>query len=1165
MIIKFNMIPSLFSIHEQELRKYIDENDSSFLGLFADFFKDVTRKELIKIIHGFSHPLGEYIANLRQYPALLATLMTVVILEGFGSSGNFRVYRHIELLLNIRLSEADKRELWKAYRKACLTLGLSVSPRTSGPRYIVHEFLRQAGLPLGYASKFCEKAIKYADRVGLPDDDNPEDINLWQQKLVQTLKPPFSKIARESIERDETGYYVGMFISLYRNRDQNIQNPTRLEQKMLDTILSAPSRQTMKKARIPQVIFRNFMAYGVLFPSGEKGSWLMDTGEHQTQHITRGEELFVPFDDHTLPPSVTLTDDNNVSWHYDLWQDRLANRLLIFSLPSGKLVRPAALTDKEISLEPGEYTLMLRFPPRDEQDVEHFSDDPELFIKKHILLSPGDRMDLRRGPVTLTLKADEIPLLLWQCKPIRGVRGNEFYPAKSLKLKVVIPEEMKTPDAEFYLELRSAQLGEDIHVPVIFADDTHLNLDLEPWIKPWKAGVARLQVILRRKGSGRLVVRRSIVIWNGLSTIDDRCVFRCHRLPENVDLDRCENLKPDMEKKTCSYRDETNQFFKMSFKDTHQNHEFVWAVPGIFLGVVDYSDQRQTEKTIAAGTTLSVKTSSRKMLKIYATTPATLSMETYSQYVNFTRVGSVTIPLANLQTYMGSGKNTLFMSREDWSEPLPLVHLVSPFTAMNFYCNNHGGGNKIEIKLAETIQGIRIIAENLLDGTRFETQLSNVAMAQGTLLPGVVVSGFYEPSGQLTLYVSGNKWPPGMWLIHFHVKASGRWGMLTNENHQFYAEGKLSSENVVYQEIHGLFQRLCPSAKDINGTYFKEESDGKEAMEMFHRLQHALFPRYAADIWHRLVWLEQVWTRICSTYLSRIEDGDKLSTLLQLSTRWRDDSLQEGELPSLHLGAMLPRMYGLDRNQYRIKGEIRNSLLSVFKIMPHMGNLVDRFSHGDLEMASLLGFSNFRQASVNHEMPRGFSWDLYKAGLSGNHFTQKSHLLFDDQWIPGKGDYLGIIHYRYAVMKLKKTFENNLDIKSLIRGKALFMVRALSSKTLRHYCSHDSVAGFTGTMDLGLWNEENATQRELSEETATRQEHYQSIIRFVSLFAQVCRMECRQPGTMDAFLRCFESLPGLTAKECRESLAFLLYVGEDLFAFNLLLWEMIFTADYSYS
>jgi len=1164
-MLKFNIIPPLFSTHEKELRHYIDENDSSFLGLFADFFKEATRDELIKIIHGFSRPLSEYIASLHQYPALMATLITVVILEGFGKSGNFKVYGHIERLLNVKLSWSDKQKLWKAYRRACLKLGLSVSPRTSGSRYIVHEFLRQAGLPLGYAARFCERAIKYADRVGLPDEDNPEEVKLWQQKLVQTLNPPFSKIVKEAVDRDETGYYVDIFISLYQNREQNPKDLSRLEKKLLDTILSIPqSRQSVKKASIPQVIFRDFIEYGVLFPPGKKGNWVLDTGGHKSQHPTRGEELFVPFDGQTLPPSVTLTDETGVSWHYDLWQEGQGNRLLIFSLPSGKLVQPAAITDKEISLEPGEYALMLRFPPRGEQDVERFCDEPKLFLKKQILLSPGETMDLYNGPVKLTLKADEMPLLLWQSKPVQGVKGNVFYPAKDLTLKVIIPEEMRTTEAEFYLELRSNQLGEEIHVPLKFKDENHLDIELGPWIKPWKPGVARLQVILRRGKSGRLVVRRSIVIWSGLKEIENRCAFKCAHLPHNLDLDRCENFKLYSENQTYSYKDETNRFFKIVFKDTHRFHEFVWAVPGVFMGLVNYSEGRQTEKNIAAGTTLSVKSASRTMLKIYATTPATLTMGSYSQQVNFQQLGSFTISLANLQAYMGSGKNTLFMSCEEWADPFPLVHLVSPFTAMGFYCNDHGGGKKIEIELAEAIQGIRIIAENLLDGTQSEIEFSTISMEKDTLVPGIVLTCFCDTPGRLTLYASGNQWPTGLWLIHFHVKASGRWGMLTNENHQFYTEGQLSYANVVDQQIHAMFAPLCPNSEDINEIDFEWEKDGKEAMDMFHRLQHALFPRYVADIWHRLVWLEETWRMICKKYLSRLENGDKLSSLLRLSTRWRDNSLQEGELPSLHMGAMLPRMYGLNRNQYRIKGDISNSLLSVFKIMPHMGNLVERFSSDDLGIAVLLGFPNFQDVSTKLAKPIGFSWDLYKTGLIYRNLPEKSHLLFDEQWIPGNGDYLGPIHYRYAVMKLKQAFENNLVINSLIRGKALAMVREFTSKTLGNYCSHNSMDDFSGTMDLGLWEEGDDTPRDLSEEAATLREHYGAIIHFLSLFAQVCRMECRQPGTINTLVHSFEKIPVLNVKECQESLAFLLYVGEDIFAFYLLLWEMIFTADYSY-
>jgi len=1159
----FDKIPELFSIYEDELRKNIDHNDSPFLGLFADFFRTTTREELTKIIHGFSRPVDDYIWNFHNYPALLATLMTVGILEEFGASGHFEVYSHIERLLNVKLTWPEKQRLWKAYRSACLRLGLSVSPRTSGIHYIVHEFLRQAGLPMQFVGRFCERVMKYADRVGIPDEDNPEEVKLWQQEFVRTVKTSLPKIAKKAIERDENSYYVGMFISLYQNRNQNPEDLSRLEQSMLETLVSSsPSKQSGKKARIPQVILKNFIEYGVLLPPGDKGYWLLDTDENQSKHTTHGEELFVPFDEQSLPPSVTLTDNEGISWQYPLWEKGEENRLLIFMLPSGKLVQSASLPDKEVSLEPGEYALLLRFLPRGEQDTELFSDCPKLFIKKRILLSPGESLSLCYGPAKLTLKADEMPLLLWQSKPVSGVRGNEFYPVEDLKLQVIIPEEMKRMGTEFFLQLSSSKLGEDIHVPANFGDGTRLDLDLAPWITSWSPGVARLQVALRRGGSGRLVVRRSIVIWNGLKAIKDRCLFQCDGQPVNEVPNRCENLRWDPENQTYTYRDETNRFFKMAFENTHRIYEFVWAVPGIFLGVVDYSDGRQTEKSISLGSTVSVKTASRKMLKIYANHPAVLQLGSFSQFVNFTRVGAITLPLGNLQEYMGTGKNHLCMCCDDWAEPLPLVHLVSPFTATEFTCHDDAAGKRVEVALAESIEGIRIITENLLDGERAEIEFSHITMAKDNLMQGVVVTCFSSSPEQLTLYISANSWPPGLWLVHFHVKASGRWGMLTNEAHQFYAEGQLAHEKKVISLIHTMFDPLC--RKENATDEFGFEREPGEAMLMFHRLQHALYLRYAAGIWYRLVWIEKYWAMICKDYLIRIKDGAHLSTLLRLSTQWRDHSFQEGELPSLHIGAMLPGMYGLHRNQYRIKGEIRNSLLSVFKFIPRMGDLVRAFSSSDLEVAALFGFSNAEEVSTQNAKPQSFSFETYKMVLIARNFPEKNHLLYDNQWLPGNGDYLGPIHYRYAVMKLKEAFENNLVIDSLIRGKALGMVREFSSKHLDCYCSANGLTDFSRTIDLGLWEEGDGIPLDISDEATTQREHCERMIRFLSLFAQVCRMENRQPGTIDAFLDSFEKIPRLSEKECRESLAFLLYVGEDLFAFYLLLWEMIFTADYSY-
>lgn len=75
------------------------------------------------------------------------------------------------------------------------------------------------------------------------------------------------------------------------------------------------------------------------------------------------------------------------------------------------------------------------------------------------------------------------------------------------------------------------------------------------------------------------------------------------------------------------------------------------------------------------------------------------------------------------------------------------------------------------------------------------------------------------------------------------------------------------------------------------------------------------------------------------------------------------------------------------------------------------------------------------------------------------------------------------------------------------------------------------------------------------------QEHLQGLVRFLCLFAGVCRLEVRQPGALEAFTRETLAKTDFTLGDFKNALGFMLYIGEDLFGFYLLLWELIYCAD----
>ena len=69
------------------------------------------------------------------------------------------------------------------------------------------------------------------------------------------------------------------------------------------------------------------------------------------------------------------------------------------------------------------------------------------------------------------------------------------------------------------------------------------------------------------------------------------------------------------------------------------------------------------------------------------------------------------------------------------------------------------------------------------------------------------------------------------------------------------------------------------------------------------------------------------------------------------------------------------------------------------------------------------------------------------------------------------------------------------------------------------------------------------------------------MIQFLSVFAQVCRHDVRNPGVLQSFIHKLSGQVANGLNELQGVLGYLLFIGEDIFAFYLLLWEVVFQAD----
>ncbi|RJP56254.1 MAG: hypothetical protein C4549_06825 [Deltaproteobacteria bacterium] len=713
-------------------------------------------------------------------PAISLTYLTIHVCEGFGSHGTFEVYPFIQDALKLpeSLTTSQKNKLWKAYRASCLKLGLSISTRLSGAHFMVDEYLRQSGVPIPYVGDLTDKMLRYGKVTGIPDDDDPAAIKRWQEGLSLRLLPPFSKVARQAIVLDDNGYYIRLFLKLLEKPAEPASALSDFELRMSDAIhrqeITAVLRRKGKSLRIVQVLWRDNQL-GVELPPGEGVEWSITVGDITTNYIGQMESRFIPFDK-PLPPFVEIKGEDRSRPPISLWEDERNNRLLIFTA-SGTFVNSSKLSEAPITLEPGDYHLVLRFIPDGlRETVEEVRIQPSLYLLP-LRLEPGEKFVLKHGPATLELHADLKPILLWEGTSIKGLRGNEIYCSNNLKLRAIIPEEYFVDGIKYYIRFSQAAETDELIAQISNDQPDAAIINVYKLIRNrWRPGVTRILAEIYREGIQRPVFRSAIMLWIGLETVRSRTHFYCSAHPSNLIEEECDNLFINREESYISYRNKDNRFFRMVFNlGDAKRFIFTLPVPGIFMQLKDYSASTEIERPLTKGSTLSVARNSRNVLEISSTSSGFLKLGNFRARVDFSK----RLPLSGLIEYLGPETHTLQFIDDERGCEEDLLNLVSPHEILAYSVEPKSNFYRIRFSLAQQVTELTMRAIDLLSGTcemlllecnsTFESTESGV---RGWLTcESNNQQGFFNHD----LLLSLNAWPNGTWVIDPEAKINGRW------------------------------------------------------------------------------------------------------------------------------------------------------------------------------------------------------------------------------------------------------------------------------------------------------------------------------------------------------------------------------------------------------
>lgn len=1135
---------------EQNLFNIIRAGDVPFLGLYAEQFGESERKFLAGKIRHNPNAVQWYLLGLRRWPAVFATYLTLQVVEGYGQRGNREVYPYVEKAVTAglrHLTPSDRELCWQAYRKACLQLGLTVVPRHASSHYMTDEYLHQTGVPLRYVSDLTHRMLHYAERLGLPEDDDPAAIGLWSREFSNQLGSGLSRTVYQALGADDTDFYIRLFLRCL-HRDTAIGGEASAIERSMDQAIrdSGDQEQRVRRRRLtmPRIVWQDGVL-GVELPAGDDVSWRLAVDGDEQQYQGLLESRFVPLEA-DLPAVVAIGRNGEQVMRHVLWEDERNNRLLIFAA-NGTLVASGALGRQEpLVLPPGRYQLMLRFIPHGlEDELEVLQDDPSLYAWE-LELTPDSRHSLQRGPAQLILAAEARPLLAWRGNGVRDLNGQEFYPSGGLGLRVMIPEEWAAQQEHFILRLDPGMLGQTVEVVVPAGRGVDACLDLNEYCRAWQAGAGRLLAELRPGSTGRAIARAAIVLWNGLEAVEERVRFICSRLPEQecFDPELSDNARLDRQRSLLTYEDDTRRLFRLVFQTgPGRQLTFTGTVPGVFLTLRDYREERVAERTLRKGSVLAVDLYSHSVLEIRSTASGRLTGPVERTF-DAGRSASVRLPLAGLVDHLKSGGNTLFFQADGSAVAEPLLKLVVPHQTLKFSGSRNLMGRRypVHLETAAPLEALRLRAHDLLSGERLERVLHMGDALDGEGREGGVIlcrQSDTDPRHRYNLSLSAGDWPDGAWLVELDGRIANRWGNLCDDHQEPRRIGLLCRNG-----------KLLGDPADLLGA-LGEVGQGRR-LALFAETHRALLPCRARRAWQFLPWVERLWEQLAAGLDSR--EPQTLKLLLELATL-EAENVSEGQGPLLSITARFTWVFTRPGHAYDDLNRGSGTLLDCLRVMAFRNrSLAGLFAEGQFGVGAIFGFRNARDICTRGAEPGGFDLERYRQVLLSRDLAENRRYLYQEDWRPGWGQYLGALHYRYALRRLAERYQDCQTAREPHLGGALLLARRLHSCRVADLGPGWPPHLGDGPRHLGRLSVPSA------DDITQEEENLERLIGLLSLVAQVCRWEARDPGTLLRFRSLLDSYFD-NPRDAEQALGCLLYLGEDLLAFYLLLWELVIVAE----
>jgi hypothetical protein len=745
---------STISDYETYFRRKISSDDRySFIGNYAREFSDELY-ELISNQIGNYRTVNGYINLLKKHPAIFSIYLAREIARLTGqTNGTLEIYPILAQTLKLSsndISVEHRTVLWKAFRQACIALGLNVSPRTEGNLYMSDEYLLKAGIPDAFLPDLVRKVFQLARQIGLPSSDDSEEMSRWQDILIYQLVPPFPQTVTRFLKLDRNCFYLTAIKKIFEGKEPAADWENVIHQE----IENIPNNNNPKSIGVPFLNYRDGQIGIVIQPCGNT-AWDIDIRSIDediisTNYESTHWEMFIPLDWYPLAKLVKLVKkDSDFEHSLSVWEDERNNRFLLFT-KNGEFITSSSLGDLEqiLQVAPNEYFLISRFEPLN-LEAHQLSHMPEIFCSEFTLSSGSSICIANNG---FTLQAFKSESCEWLGVSVISLEGDEVFASTGLKVKISLPDDC------VYQLVMSTPNQTNIQWEIA---DSGAQINLFDASNSWSPAVRKVKLTLNKQN--KKIASWSRWVWIGLMRVENLSIFHFVNSPLN--------FNPNTSKHVTRYDNRieastAEPWFSIAFDLPRLT--LSWRKPVLYLELEDRVDGIVNTNCINIGSHVSVTHSSQRSLNIYHYLEGEVIFNDLCQKVNFDKSGHYKLPLANLLGWTENGTGTL-QYRSPQGNLVDLIQLTPP-SIMGFNVN-YVNNQRINIQLTCTNPLVNVVLKikNISNNKCFIIPIGHTPEAIQLRLGGAVhLAGEMENINTWNYKIAifeANLWDDGVWFI----------------------------------------------------------------------------------------------------------------------------------------------------------------------------------------------------------------------------------------------------------------------------------------------------------------------------------------------------------------------------------------------------------------